>query len=460
MTTEETSAVSAVRGASGDRLREGPILSTLIAFAAPNAIALCSSAIITVCETAYVGRLGVAALAGVALVFPIIMLMQMMSAGAMGGAISGAISRALGAGDVRRAEDLALAALVIGAVAGLGFAVLIWFLGPGIFRMLGGRGDALQIAVFYSSAAAFAIVSVWLANTMASVSRGAGGMTAPAVVLLGCGFVQIALGGALTFGLGGLPRLGVAGVACGQIAAFTLAAAAMFFYLRSRARQVRLRFDWGSLRLEHFRIILSRGAIAALSPIQSVATILILTALVARFGAGSLAGYGIGTRLEFLLIPLAFSIGVGAVPMVGASIGGGDVPRARRIAWVAAGLSAVALAIVSALVMLAPDLWARLFVSDGPALEAARLYLRIGGLGFPFFGLSLCLYFASQGAGKVIGPILAQALRLAIIIGGGMALLALDAPLWAVFALSAVAMTAQGLATAAAVKWTPWDGTR
>ena len=439
---------------------EGPILSTLVSFAAPNAIALCSSAIVTVCETAYVGRLGVTALAGVTLVFPLIMLMQMMSAGAMGGAISGAISRALGAGDHSSAESLALAALIIGAVAGLGFAVLIWMFGPSAYRALGGEGESLSTAIFYSNAAAFAIVGVWLANTLASVSRGAGAMAAPAIVLLFSGLAQIAVGGALTFGLGPLPRLGVAGVAVGQITAFTLAATMLFFYMRRRNRRVRLSFNLNALRAEHFRIILSRGAVAALSPIQSVLTILILTALVARFGAESLAGYGIGTRLEFLLIPLAFSVGVGAVPMVGASIGAGDVTRARRIAWIAAALAAATLAVVSALVMLAPDLWARLFVGEGPALDAARQYLRIGGLGFPFFGLSLCLYFASQGAGKVVGPILAQALRLTIIVGGGMALLALDAPLWSVFALSALAMTAQGLATAAAVKWTPWGSAR
>ena len=82
--------------------------------------------------------------------------------------------------------------------------------------------------------------------------------------------------------------------------------------------------------------------------------------------------------------------------------------------------------------------------------------LRIGPMGFPFLGISLCLYFASQGAGRLMGPVLAQTLRLAITIGGGALLASNAAPLWALYTLSAGAMTAQGVATAAAVRWTRW----
>ena len=128
---------AAMRRPSGNVLLDGPILRTLVGLSAPNLIALCSAAIITIADTASVGRLGVPSLAGVALVFPVIMLMQMMSAGAMGGGISGAVSRALGAGDQARAEALALASAIIGLAAGLSFAVIIWIAGPSIFALLG-----------------------------------------------------------------------------------------------------------------------------------------------------------------------------------------------------------------------------------------------------------------------------------------------------------------------------------
>src|SRR2546428_10915485 len=83
-------------------LLEGPIVSTLLRLATPNVLVMFVQASVGLIETYFVARLGTDALAGVTLVFPVLMLMQMMSAGAMGGGISSALARALGAG--RRAD--------------------------------------------------------------------------------------------------------------------------------------------------------------------------------------------------------------------------------------------------------------------------------------------------------------------------------------------------------------------
>src|SRR5271156_4075587 len=88
-------------------LIEGPIAATLIRMATPNTIVMFAQASVGLVETYFVGKLGTDPLAGVALVFPPLMLMQMMSAGAMGGGMSSAIARALGSG--RRADADALA---------------------------------------------------------------------------------------------------------------------------------------------------------------------------------------------------------------------------------------------------------------------------------------------------------------------------------------------------------------
>lgn len=440
-------------------LRDGPVLPTLVRLSAPNLVALCSSAIITIAETAYVGRIGIAALAGVTLVFPLIMLMQMMSAGAIGGTISGAISRALGAGDTPRAEALAFNAAVIGLTAGLGFAALMWIAGPALYRAIGGNGEALAEAVAYSNIAAFGILGVWVTNTLASIARGAGVMTSPAMVLLAAGVLQIAVGGALAFGMGPFPQLGVTGVALGQAIAFTLSALVMLALLCNANARLRLRLNPALLHLERVMDILRTGALAVLSPIQSIATIMVLTALVARFGADALAGYGVGARLEFLLIPVAFSIGVGSVPMVGVAIGAGNIARARQVAWTAGSLAAGVLGVIAVIVMIAPDLWGRIFVEEPHVLEVTRSYLRIASFGYPFFGLALCLYFAAQGAGKLAAPIMAQTLRLVLIICGGAAILSWSLPLWTVFALSACAMAAQGLTTLVAIRATSWAPT-
>lgn len=193
-----------------------------------------------------------------------------------------------------------------------------------------------------------------------------------------------------------------------------------------------------------------------LSPLFSVAAILVLTRLVAGVGPAALAGYGIGVRLEFLLIPIAFSIGVASVPLVGTALGSGNVERARKVAWTSGGFSFAVVGLIGIIAAWFPGLWVDLFTQAAPVRDAAYAYLKAAGYAFGFFGLGLCLYFASQGAGKMGGVIAAQALRFGIIVIGGVLFLGPDWTASAVFLLSAAAMVAMGIGAAIAVKVAKW----
>jgi Na+-driven multidrug efflux pump len=257
-------------------------------------------------------------------------------------------------------------------------------------------------------------------------------------------------------GITPFPKLGMAGIALGFVVAQTAAAAFLIWYLASGRGRVKLQFAPNLLNGEMFRDILKVGGVACLSPLQSVLTVLVLTRLVSNFGTEALAGYGIGARLEFLLIPIAFGVGVACVPMVGMAIGARDVARARAVAWTGGLMAACLVGVVGILVALFPDAWAQYFTRDPGVLDAARMYFRWVGPFYPLFGLGLCLYFASQGAGKVIWPVIAGTLRLVVVIAGGWWLAASAAPAWTVFALIALAMAVYGLATAASVYFVNW----
>jgi putative MATE family efflux protein len=442
--------------ADADALLQAPILSTLLRLTVPNLAAMVVVALVSICETAYVGLLGTTPLAAIALVFPMVMLMQMLSAGAMGGGVSSAVSRALGAGDIDRANALAFHAVVIGAAAGLAFSAVFVIFGAQIFRALGGSGAVLGEALAYADIALTAAVLTWLLNTFASIVRGTGNMRVPSLTLLAASGLQIVLGGALGLGIGPIPRFGLAGVASGLVIAYALATLFLLRFLAAGHGRVALRFNAAALSREMFLDILKVGAVSALGPFQVVLTVLILTRLVAGFGTEALAGYGIGARLEFLLVPIVFAVGVASVPMVGMAMGARQVERARRVAWTAAGVSMAALGAIGLTVTLAPDAWSGLFTGDAAVRAAANLYLRWAGWGFAFVGVGLSLYFASQGSGKVLRPVLAGTVRLLVVAIGGLWLAASGAPAWALFAVVGAAMAAFGLSVAAAVYLTPW----
>jgi len=449
-----------VPASAADPLLGAAILPTLVRFALPNMGAMLATALAAIAETTYVGSFGVPSLAGMALVFPMIMFQMMLSGGAMGGGVSSAVSRAFGAGDPARASALGVHAMWIGLAAGALYMLLMLSLGPSIFVLLGGSGEALAQAVAYSNVAFFGSIGVWLVNTFASVIRGSGNMAVPSMTFFAVAVAQVLIGGALGLGWGPIPRLGMAGVAAGQVVAYSVAAAYLYFYLRSGRAKVRLAVKATPLRWELLRDILKVGALACISPLQTVLTILILTRLVAQFGTTALAGYGIGTRLEFLLIPIAFAIGVASVPLVGMAIGAGKIARARRAAWTAAALSTVVLGLIGLVLALVPDLWTRQFTQDPDVIASAALYFRWAGPSYGLFGLGLCLYFSSLGAGKVGGPVLAGTLRLVLVAIGGWMLALAQTPPWTIFALVALAMAAYGIATVVAVWVASWGTER
>jgi putative MATE family efflux protein len=438
------------------RMLTAPILPTLLRLSAPNVLAMVMTVLVGIAETYYVGRLGTAPLAAMALVFPFAMLTQMMSAGAMGGGVSAAISRALGASDLPRAQTLLQHALLIGVGSGLIYSAVFVVWGPGLYQILGGRDAVLLEANAYSLVLFSGALWVWLINTLASVLRGTGNMRTPSIALMFTSALQIILSGVLCLGAGPVPAMGMVGVAWGHIIATAAGVAYFLWYLITGQGRLTLQLQAFKMQRRVFADILKVGAMACLSPVQSVLAILIFTGLLAQLGTEALAGYGIGQRLEFLLIPIAFGIGVASVPMVGMAVGAGKVDRARRVAWVAGGVSAFNLALIGGVVTLAPDLWARLFTQDEVVLGFARQYLVTAGPAFPFFGLGLTLYFASQGAGQVIGPVLAGTVRLVLVAGVGYWLTQHQGTAEHFYGLVAVAMVLYGVVTAAAVKVTPW----
>jgi putative MATE family efflux protein len=443
------------KSVTANPLLTGRILPTLIRLSVPNVFAMLATAAVAIAETAYVGALGLPQLAGIALVFPMVMLQQMMSAGAMGGGISSAVSRALGAQDVKRAEALARHAIIIGGVAGIVFTAVFLTYGPMIYHRLGGRGASLEQASIYSSTVFLGAVFVWLMNTLASIVRGTGNMRIPSFVLLGVAALQVALGGIFGLGFGPVPRFGIAGVAMAQVVAYGAGTALLAAHFLSGQSRIRLRVA-GPVSWDVFRDILKVGAIACVSPVQSVLTVLAMTGFVAGFGAEALAGYGIGARLEFLLVPITFAIGVSSLPMVGMAVGAGDASRARRVAWTTGSLAAAIIGAIGLIVTVSPGIWSTLFTANAGVLAVAEHYLRTAGPAYAFLGLGLALYFASMGSGAILGPVLAQTVRLIVISMGGWWLSRTGASINEFFLVVAASLAGYGLAAAIAVSRIRW----
>jgi putative MATE family efflux protein len=436
-------------------LIEAPVVPVLLRLAAPNVLVMLVQASTGLIETYFVGKLGTDALAGVALVFPGLMLMQMISGGAMGGGISSAIARALGGGRRADADAVVAHALAISLALGILFSFALIAGGPWLYRALGGQGAALDAALIYSNVVFAGAILLWVFNTLANVLRGTGNMLVPAAVMCVGAVFLIPLSPALIFGWGPFPRLGVAGGGAAIVAYYAAGTAVLAAYLwagRSVLRpKLRVRLRWPM-----FREILQVGAVASLTSLLTNLTIGITTGLVGAYGPGAIAGFGVGSRLEYLLVPLAFGLGGPLVALVGTNIGAGRRKRALRIAWIGAAIAFVLTEAIGLAAAAFPTAWLLLFDHDPAMLAAGSAYLRAVGPFYGFFGLGLALYFASQGAGRLMWPLVAGITRLVLAVGGGWLMLRLSGNLSAVFLALGVALAAYGIIIAAAVKAGAW----
>ena len=428
-----------------ERLLAAPIVPTLARLSAPGVLLVAFQSLVSVGDTYFVGRLGTGPLAGLALVFPLLMLLQMTSAGAMGGGVSSAIARALGSGHPALARRLVVHALVLALAMGTLFTLLILLLGQPIYALLGGRGDTLDNALRYSDIVFAGAIAVWLANTLSSVLRGTGNMVAPAVTLIAAACIHLPLSGTL------VGRIGIGGAGIAYVTTFSIAALAMAVVVwRSSLRPQR--GDW-TLERRLFGEILRVGAISMLNALQTVVTAVIITGFVGRYGAAALAGYGVGLRLEMLQIPLVFAVGQALVVLVGTHIGAGRADRARQIAWAGAGLAASISLAIGIAVALFPLAWVGLFSADPAVLESGSQYLRTVAPFYPLLAVGIALYFASQGAGRVLRPVLAGTVRLALVLAGGL----LAVSLQGVFIVIAAAMITFGILTMWFVHSAQWQ---
>ena len=437
------------------RLLHAPILPTLLRMAWPNVLVMLAQASTGLIETWWVSHLGTDALAGMALVFPGFMMTQMLSGGAVGGGISSAIARALGAGRHDRATALVLHALLINGLLGLCFSAAFLLFGPLLYRSMGGSGASLDAALRYSDVVFAGNILVWLLNAVASAIRGTGNMLVPsAAVCIGV-VLLVPLSPLLIFGYGPVPALGIAGGGVAVVLTTALTLAVLSWYILSRHSLVRPRL--ARLEAALFGMILRVGVAGSVSTLQTTLTVALTTALVgAAAGPDAVAGYGTGARLEYLLIPLVFGLGAPLVAMVGTNIGAGHKQRALRVALLG---GAVAFCLTEAIGLVAacwPMAWLGLFDADPRMMQTGAAYLRMVGPAYGFFGLGLCLYFASQGAGRLLWPLLGGLLRMVVAVGGGWVALRLTGSLSWVFAALSVGLLIYGVTVAGAIASGVW----
>ena len=429
----------------------------LIKMSAPNTVAFFIQSLVVLTEVWFISKLGTDSLAAVALAFPLLMITQTMSGGALGGAITSAVARSMGANDIDRVEKLIWHSVVISLGGALIFLILFLFFGNQLLFLLGGRGEILQESYAYCSVLFFGGALLWLSGSLSAVLRGMGNMRFPATLMVIASSFQVVLSGGFILGWFGFPKLGVPGAAVAVLITSAIMVTVILIKLQSNSVPASLKKEKFQLSKSLFDNIFEVAIPASVSPLLTVGTILVLTGLVGTFGTEALAGYGIGSRVEFLMIPLIFGIGTAMTSIVGANIGAKEIIRAEKVGIYGGSTAGIVSVFIGLTLALFPESWIQFFTNDPKAFEVTKRYIQLVGPFYIFQGVGLSLYFASQGANAMKWPTIATIIRFLVAsIGGAISVYWLGLGIESIFISSSVAMTIFGIMIFVSIKRGAW----
>jgi putative MATE family efflux protein len=438
-----------------NKLLHGPLLSQLIRLALPTVAVLFMTTLLSVAETYFVSSLGLKAIAAASLVVPVMVLMTTVASAGIGGGVSSAIARATGARRQDEAESLAWHTVVISAVAGGLFSLVVVLAGPALFRSLGGSGPSLDQAVLYSNILFGGAIPFWILLLLQAALRGAGNVKVPAMIILGGAVAGLILSPVLINGWLGAPRMGVAGAGVTQVLCNIAALGVVVAYMRSPSSTLRLRRY--PLQRKHFSAILGVGLLSAMNAVMSAMSLTALTAAAGTVSVAAIAGYGIASRLDMLLVPVMFGFGTAAITLVGTNLGAGNVVRARGVAIVNVLFVAGVVGLVGLVVSLFPQLWLGLFTSDSAVMAVGAQYLHAVAPFYAVIGVIFELYFAGQGAQRILWPMTASVVRFVFALAAMVLVLQGYASLRTAFVLVAVSIVAAATISLLGFLRTRWD---
>jgi len=426
-------------------LLEKPIAPMIMRLAIPNATVMAVYVLIGLLEVYFVSRLGLDALAGVAPVFPLVSLVASIAQGAIGGGIVTTVARALGTGRISDASEYAWYAVALSIPLGLATTAAMVALGPSLYGYMGISGNALAIALSYSSTIFAGATLIWMFNLLMAMVRGTGNLRVPVIVVGSGALILVPLSPALIFGAFGYPGLGPSGGAVAMLVYYALGTLAYAAYLWGRFGVLKPSFHVPKLSLAPALAILRVGGMSAIVSASTNLTLAIVTAYVAMGGIEALAGYSAGSRLEFLLVPLAYGVGGPVGIVVSANLGAGKIERAVRASWVGVLMACSLTELIGLAAAAFPKLWIGIFSQDPSVLQVGAEYLHRVGPFFGFFGLGYVLYCVGQATRRMEASVFAALLRAAIAVLGGYVVVWLKADVTWNFVAVALGMVAFGL---------------
>ena len=396
------------------RLTEGPIGPHLVSMTVPVLFGITTMMAQGLIDTWFLGMVGDRELAAFGFGFPILMIVTSVAIG-LGAGTSSVVARAIGADDLRRARRLASDSLLLSFLITFAICIVgILTIDP-LFRLLGAPETMLPMirsfmTILYTGVPFIVVGMVGMASM-----RATGDTRLPSMLMVIAAVLNVILDPIFIFGFGPVPRMGLDGAAMAALLARAVVFFGTIYLMRYRLDMLSFRKPDPAEMRRSWIDILHVGIPAAGTNVIVPLGAALVTAMIARFGPEAVAGFGVASRIESMMLVIYYAMSSIIGPFVGQNFAGGRERRVLRALWLCTAFCLGSGIVIAAILALGSGFLPTLF-SDNPEVNrVTRLFLWVVPISYGTYGMVMVMNAAFNGLGKPIPAVWISVARILVL---------------------------------------------
>ncbi|MCP4724447.1 MAG: MATE family efflux transporter [bacterium] len=388
-----------------NQLLSGGITKNIITLALPILAANIIANAYYIIDMIFVGRLGPEALAAVSMGGILMSFTWTMLVGLAIGT-SSFIARYYGAKDVKMVTNIARHSILIAVVIAAVLAAYGLFGSEPSLKLLGAEGEVLRLGTSYTKivfCGSFFLMLLFVVNSM---FRGTGDTRTPMITLGISSIINIILDPLLIFGLGPFPQLGVTGAAIATVIGQGIGAVMNLIILYKGFSRITIRSWRFKPELSLMKSVIKVALPGSIQTLIQTASGLVIMRLVTAYGTIAVAAYGIGLRLDLMVMLPGWALGAAVATVLGQNLGAKQPDRAGRAGWHGVRIYFVMLIVLCCGLWFGAKYVITAFNSDPGVISIGVEYIRTVSIGYLFLSVALILTMSMNGAGYTFVPMI------------------------------------------------------
>lgn len=377
----------------------------------PIMVGMLAHTLFNIVDTIFVGRLGAEAIAAVTIAFPIAFIIIAIGSG-VGIGTTSLIARMMGAKSKQTADRVAENAIVLSIFISVLITALGILTSRPLFMAMGVTGEILEVSVAYINIIFSGMIFMLPMMIAASILRGEGNAKTPMKIMTTIAILNAIFDPIFIYFFG----YGVPGAAMASVLARFIGALVMFhIFFVKKSTYVTLSFREFRMDWKIVKDIFGVGIPASLSQISMSVGMLILNVFLIALGSVYVAAYGLGLRIDMLVLLPIIGISSGLIIMVGMYVGSKNFEKAKWVTKYAMKISALIMGLAGVIFFFIAEYLMMIFTSDPQVIMSGAEYLRIVVISYPFAAIGITIYSSFQGAGKGVPALVLTLLRVILL---------------------------------------------